>query len=47
MDKISDFLLFATASTLAMMWLVSGIGLALTIKREYLLTFVSLQSGCS
>jgi hypothetical protein len=46
-DKISDFLLFATASTLAMMWLVAGIGLALTIKREYLLTFVSFQTGCA
>ena len=44
-DKIHDVLLFATVSTLAVVWLVTGLGLALTIKREYLHTFVSLRTG--
>jgi hypothetical protein len=30
-----------------MVWLVAVVGLALTIKREYLQTFVSLQTGCA
>jgi hypothetical protein len=44
-DKIHDVLLFAMVSTLAVVWLVTGLGLALTIKREYLGTFVSLRTG--
>ena len=44
-DKIHDAQLFAMVSTLAVVWLVTGLGLALTIKREYLHTFVSLQTG--
>ncbi len=44
-DKIHDGLLFAMVSTLAVVWLVTVLCLALTIKREYLHTFVSLRTG--
>jgi hypothetical protein len=43
--KIEDTLLFATLSTSTAVWLVVVLGLSLTIKREYLRTFVSLQTG--
>jgi hypothetical protein len=43
--KIDDFALFVTVSMLAVVWLVAVLGLALTIKRGYLHTFVSLQTG--
>ena len=46
-SKIDNFPLFATVGTLAVLWLVAVLGLALTIKREYLHTFVSLQTGCA
>jgi hypothetical protein len=44
-DKIHDGLLFAIVSTLAGLWLLAVLGLALTMKREYLRTFVSLRTG--
>ncbi len=45
--KIDDLKLFATVGALAAVWLAAAIGLAFTIKREYLHTFVSLQTGCA
>jgi hypothetical protein len=44
-SKIGDLPLFATVGALAAVWLVAVIGLSLTIKPEYLHTFVSLQTG--
>ncbi len=44
-SKIGDMPLFATVGALAAVWLIAGVGLSLTIKREYLRTFVSLQTG--
>ena len=43
--KIGDVPLFATVGALAFVWLIALVGLSLTIKREYLHTFVSLQTG--
>ncbi len=45
--KIGDLPLFATVGSLAAVWLIATVGLSLTIKREYLNTFVSLQTGCA
>ncbi len=45
MGKILDVPLFGTVSTLAVAWLLAVLGLALTIKRKYLHTFASLQTG--
>jgi hypothetical protein len=44
-SKIGDLPLFGTLGALAAVWLVAVVGLSLTIKREYLHTFVSLQTG--
>jgi hypothetical protein len=44
-SKIGDLPLFATAGALAAVWLIAIVGLSCTIKREYLHTFVSLQTG--
>jgi hypothetical protein len=44
-SKIGDLPLFATVGALAAVWLIAVVGLSLTIKREYLHTFVSLQTG--
>ncbi len=44
-SKIGDVSLFATVGALAAVWLVTTVGLSITIKREYLHTFVSLQTG--
>jgi hypothetical protein len=44
-SKISDLPLFATVGVLAAVWLVAIVGLSLTIKPEYLHTFVSWQTG--
>jgi hypothetical protein len=44
-SKIGDLPLFATVGALAAVWLVAIVGLSLTIKPEYLHTFVSLQTG--
>ena len=44
-SKIGDLPLFATVGALAAVWLVAIVGLSLTIKRAYLRTFVSLQTG--
>ena len=46
-SKIGDLPLFATVGALAAVWLIAVVGLLLTIKREYLHTFVSLQTGYS
>jgi hypothetical protein len=46
-SKIGDLPLFATVGALAAVWLVAVVGLSLAIKREYLYTFVSLQTGYS
>ena len=45
--KIGDFPLFTIVVTLAVALLVAVAGLSLTIRREYLRTFVSLQTGCA
>ncbi len=44
-SKIGDLPLFATVGALAAVWVVTLLGLLLTIKRKYLHTFVSLQTG--
>ena len=44
-NKIDDLPLFATLGALAAVWLLAIVGLSLTIKPEYLHTFVSLQTG--
>ncbi len=44
-SKIGDLPLFATVGALAAVWLIAVVGLSLTIKREYLHTFLSLQTG--
>ena len=46
-SKIGDLPLFATVGALAAVWLGAIVGLSLTIKREYLHMFVSLQTGNS
>ena len=46
-SKIGDLPLFTIVATLAVALLVAVAGLSLTIKREYLRTFVSLQTGCA
>jgi hypothetical protein len=45
-SKIGDLPLFTIVVTLAVLLLVAVTGLSLTIKREYLRTFVSMQTGC-
>jgi hypothetical protein len=45
--KIGDLPLFTTVMTLAVAFVVAVVGLSLTIKREYLRTFWSLQTGCA
>jgi hypothetical protein len=44
-SKIGDLPLFATVGALAAVWAVAIVGLSLTIKCEYLHTFVSPQTG--
>ena len=46
-NKIDDFTLFATIVTLSTVWAIAAIGLLLTMNREYIGTFVSLQTGCT
>jgi hypothetical protein len=46
-SKIGDLPLFATVGALAAVWLVAVVGLSLTIKPDYLHTFVSLETGYS
>ena len=46
-SKIGDLPLFAMFGALASVWLIAVVGLSLTIKRGYLYTFVSLQTGYS
>jgi hypothetical protein len=45
--KIGDLPLFTLVVTLAVALLLAVAGLSLTIKREYLRTFMSLQTGCA
>jgi hypothetical protein len=44
-SKFGDLPLFATVGALAAVWLIALVGFSLTIKRKYLYTFVSLQTG--
>ena len=44
-SKIGDLPLFATVGALAAVWLIAVVGLSLMTKREYLHTFLSLQTG--
>jgi hypothetical protein len=44
-SKIGDVPLYATVGALAAVWLIAVVGLTLTIKTEYLHTFMSLQTG--
>jgi hypothetical protein len=44
-SKIGDLPLFATVGALAAVWLVAAVVLSLMIKRQYLHTFVSPQTG--
>jgi hypothetical protein len=44
--KIDDRPLFVSVAALLVVWLISALGLRLTIKRKYVRTFVSTQSGC-
>jgi len=46
-SKIGDLPLFTIVTMLAVALLVAVAGLSLTITREYLRTFVSLQTGCA
>ncbi len=45
MGKISDVPLFAAVGMSAIVWLLAVLGLLLTIKHEYLRSFISLQTG--
>jgi hypothetical protein len=45
-NKIDDLPLFVSVTTLIAVWAISAAGLLLTIKREYVRTFVSTQTGC-
>ena len=44
-SKIDDLTLFTMVMALAASWLVAVVGLALTMERKFLRTFVSLQTG--
>jgi hypothetical protein len=44
-SKIDDLSVFTMVMALAAAWLVAVVGLALTVERKYLRTFVSLQTG--
>ncbi len=44
--KIDDFTLFVSFATLSVVSILAMVGLLLTIKREFLGTFFSLQTGC-
>jgi len=46
-SKIGDFPLFTIVTTLAVAFVVAVVGLSLTVRREYLRTFVSHQTGCA
>ena len=43
--KIDGFTLFATVGTLSAVWIIAFASLLLTMKREYVGTFVSMQTG--
>ena len=47
LNKMDDFTLFATIATLSAVWAVAAVGLLLTMNREYIGTFASLQTGCA
>ena len=46
-SKIGNLQLFATVGALSFVWLIALVGLSLTINRQHLHTFVSLQTGFS
>jgi hypothetical protein len=46
-SKIGDLPLFATVGVLAAVWLITVVGLSLTIKPTYRRTFWSAQTGCA
>ena len=46
-SKMDDFSLFVFILTLSAVWTVAFVGLLLTMNREYIGTFVSLQTGCA
>jgi hypothetical protein len=45
--KIDDFTLFATIMTLSAVSTIAFVSLLLTMKRQYVRTFVSMQTGCA
>jgi hypothetical protein len=45
--KIDDFTVFAMIMTLSALWALAFVSLLLTMKREHVGTFVSLQTGCA
>jgi hypothetical protein len=46
-DKIDSLTLSAMVGALTVVWMIAVAGLSLTIKREYLRTFWSTQTGCA
>jgi hypothetical protein len=46
-SKIDNLTLFAAVVTLSAVWAIAFAGLLLTMKREYVGSFVSLQTGCA
>jgi hypothetical protein len=44
--KIDDFTLTVSVAALVIVWVISAAGLLHTIKRKFLRTFVSTQTGC-
>jgi hypothetical protein len=46
LGKIDDFTLIVSVAALMTVWVVSAAGLLLTIKRKYVRSFVSPQTGC-
>ena len=46
-SKIDDVTLFAAIGTLSAVWTIAFVGLLLTMKREYVGSFVSWQTGCA
>ena len=46
LGKIDDFTLTVSVATLITVWVISAVGFLLTIKRKFIRTFVSTQTGC-
>ncbi len=45
--QIGNFTLVGAIGTLSAVWVIAFVGLLLTMKREYVRTFVSMQTGCA